>query len=145
MGLEADNMVYGAVCIVPAKLHHGVAFTACTGIPEANRLQGAVAESVHTASRPDLNRHTAFKDTAVVKAVNLRLLGVYKLSDKAEILLLSHRAVYIIRSPLVVTGGKEGAVHVHTFQSDNRGHSIVKVQVAVGAERSNALRYGIGA
>ena len=93
----------------------------------------------------DLHRHTALKNLTVLKAVDLRLLGGGQLLPESVILLLIHRAVYIIICALVIAGAHPRIIHIHTFGRHQRRRRIKKVEVAVRAQqRLQLFRQCIG-
>ena len=145
MSLKADHVIYRAVGIVPPQLDDRVIFMSCARVDKSDRLQRPVAQSVHPAARHDLDRHAALKDPAVVKAVHLGLLSADKLGHEGEILLLRHRAVYIIRCALIIARCEECVIHIDALERDYRGDSVVKVQVAVRAELFYLCRYRVAA
>ena len=64
----------------------------------------------------------------VLKAVDLRLLRRDQRLPKRLILLFPHRAVDIIRRPLVVTGGKPGFFHVNALKRHQRRRRVEKIE-----------------
>ena len=131
MGLEAHQIVNGAVGVVPTKLHHGVGPPACPGIVQSPGLQGAVQQGVMAPAGHDLHRHTALEHLTVLKAVDLRLLGGGQFLPEGVVLLLVHGAVYIIICALVIPGAHPGIVHIHTLSGHQGCRRVEEMEVAV--------------
>ena len=128
MRLEADKVINRAVGVIPPELNNCVVILARSRVTQADGLQRAEAQRLLAAARHDLNRHAAFKHSAVVKAVDGCLLCRDKLLYERLVLLLVHRAVYIISRALVVAGCEKRAVHVDALKRNDGGDGIVKVQ-----------------
>ena len=131
MGLEAHQIVNGAVGVVPTKLHHGVGPPACPGIVQSPGFQGAVQQGVMAPAGHDLHRHTALEHLTVLKAVDLRLLGGGQFLPEGVVLLLVHGAVYIIICALVIPGAHPGIVHIHTLSGHQGCRRVEEMEVAV--------------
>ena len=131
MGLEAHQIVNGALGVVPPQLHHGVGPAARPGIVQPPGFQGAVQQRVMAPAGHDLHRHTSLEHHAVLKAVDLRLLGGGQFLPEGVIFLLIHGAVYIIVRALVVPGAHPGIVHVHALGGYQGCRRIKEVEVAV--------------
>ena len=139
MRLEADDVIDSAVGIVAPKLDDGIVFSPGARVYKPDGLQRAVAQGIHPAARHDLDRHAALEHSAVVKAVYLRFLRVGQLLDKGKVLVLIHRAVYIVCRSLVIARGEERGIHVHALKRHDRGDGVIEMQVAVRAEGSYLL------
>ena len=126
--LEADKVINRAVGVIPTELYNGVVFLARSRVTQADRLQRAEAQCFLAPACHDLNWHTAFKHAAVVKAVDRRFLCRNKLFYERLVLLLVHRAVYIIRRALIVAGGEKRTVHIDALKRHDGCDGIVKVQ-----------------
>ena len=145
MGLEAHQIVNGAVGVVPTKLHHGVGPPACPGIVQSPGLQGAVQQGVMAPAGHDLHRHTSLEHLTVLKAVDLRLLGGGQFLPEGVVLLLVHGAVYIIICALIIPGAHPGVFHIHALSRHQRRRRIKEVEVAVLSQQGLQLfRQGVG-
>ena len=145
MGLEAHQIVDGAVGVVLAELHHGVGVPARLGVGQALGLQGAEAEGVLAPAGHDLHRHAALEHAAVVKAVDLRLLGGGEGLPKGGVLFLIHGAVDIVGGAPVVPGGEIGAGHIHAVEGHQRGGGVVEMEaVGLAGEGGDLFRQGVG-
>ena len=139
MGLEAHQIVNGAVGVVPPELHHGVGPPPRPGIIQSSRFQGAVQQRVMATAGHDLHRHTSLEHLTVLKAVDLRLLGMGQLLPEGVVLLLIHWAVYIIVCALIVPGAHPGVVHVHAFGGHQRCRRVKEMEIAVLAQQGLEL------
>ena len=136
VGLEAHQVIDAALGVVLAQLHHGVGLPPGGGVLEAPGLQGAVPEGVFPPPGHHLHGHTTFKDVLVLKAVDLRLLGMAQLLPEGSVLLLGERAVDIIRCSLVVPGGEPGSRHVDAVEGDQGGRRVEEVEGGALPEES---------
>ena len=139
MGLEAHQVIDAALGIVPTKLHHGVGPPARPGIVQSPGFQGTVQQRVMAPTSHDLHRHTALEHHAVLKAVDLRLLGMGQLLPEGVVLLLIHWAVYIIIRSFIVPGAHPGVVHVHAFGGHQRCRRVKEMEIAVLAQQGLQL------
>ena len=139
MSLEADDVIQRSVSIIAPQLHNGVIFVPRARIAQADRLHRAVAQSILSAASHDLDRHAAFKNAAVVKAVDGRLLRRAKLADKCFVLGFVHRAVYIICRALIVARCEKRAFHLNTLKRYDRRDGIVKMQSLAAAQGSDLI------
>ena len=145
VGLEAHQIVNGALGIVPAELHHSVGPPACPGIVQSPGFQGAVQQRVMAPAGHDLHRHTSLEHHAVLKAVDLRLLGGGQFLPEGVIFLLIHGAVYIIVRALIVPGAHPRVFHIHALSGHQRRRRIKEVEVAVlSQQRLQLFRQGVG-
>ena len=131
MGLEAHQVIDAALGVVPPQLHHGVGPPACPGIVQTPGFQGAVQQRVMAPAGHDLHRHTSLEHHAVLKAVDLRLLGGGQFLPEGVIFLLIHGAVYIIVRALIIPGTHPGVFHIHALSRHQRRRRIKEVEVAV--------------
>ena len=134
VGLEAHQIVDGAVGVVTPQLHHGVGLTAGLGIHQAAGLQGTEAQGVLAPAGHDLHRHTALEHAAVLKAVDLGLLRLHQLRPEGLIFLFGHGAVDVVRGALIVAGGEIRTVHVHAVEGHQRGRRVKEVQRMAAAQ-----------
>ena len=139
MGLEAHQIVNGAVGVVPPELHHGVGPPPRPGIIQSSRFQGAVQQRVMAPAGHDLHRHTSLEHLTVLKAVDLRLLGGGQFLPEGVIFLLIHGTVYIIVRALIIPGTHPGVFHIHALSRYQRRRRIKEVEVAVLAQQGLEL------
>ena len=146
MGLEPYQVIDGAVGVVLAQLHHGIGLLPGAGVLEAPGLQGTVAQGVLSPPGHDLHGHTALEYVFILKAVNLRLLGVDQLLPEGQILLPVHGAVDVVRRPLVVPGREKAAVHVHAVEAHQRRRRVEEMQGGILAPQHGhkPVRQGVG-
>ena len=145
MGLEAHDIIDGALSVVPAELDHRKGLPPRPGVLQAHRLQRAVTQGVPPPAGHYLHRHAPLKDAGVLKAVDLRLLGGGEGLPEGLVLLLLHGTVDVIRCPPVVPGGKPGPLHIHALKGDQGGRRVEEIQVAAVREQAgDLLRQGVG-
>ena len=109
-------------------------------IAQPDRLHRPVSQRIKAAARHDLDRHAAFKHAAVVEAVDRRFAGSRQLLPERGVFLLGHRAVYIIRRPLVVPGGTKRAFHINGIERYDRSNGVIKVQPFAAGAAKDVLR-----
>jgi len=139
VSLEADDVIKRSVGVIAPQLHNGVIFAPRARIAQADRLHRAIAQSILSAASHDLDRHAAFKNAAVVKAVDGRLLSGTKLANKCFVLRFVHRAVYIIRRALIIARCEKRTFHVNALKRYDRRDGIVKVQSLAAAQGSDLI------
>ena len=144
VGLEAHQIVDGALGVVLAELHHRIGLPPCFGVPEALGLQGAVAQGVPAPAGHDLHRHAAFEYVLVLEAVDLRRLRRGEGLPEGGVLLLAEGAVHIVRRPLVIAGGEPGVVHVQALEGHQGGRRVEEAQVVGVDQPLDLLRQGVG-
>ena len=145
MGLEAHDVVDRPLRVVPPQLDHRVGIPPRPRVGQPHGLHRPVAHRVLPAAGHDLDGHAALEHAAVVEAVHLRLLGGAQLLTERLILLLGHRAVDIIRRPLVVPGREIRAVHVDALEGHDRGGRVVEIQRGpLRVEGGQFLRQRVG-
>ena len=147
VGLEAHQIVNGAVGVVPPQLYHGVRLLPGLGVRQATGLQRPEAQGVLTPAGHDLHRHTALKDLPILEAVDLRLLGGGQLLPEGQILLLGQGAVDVVRSALIIAGGEVGTVHIHAVKAHQRSGSVEEVQgglLSVSQQSRQTIRQSVG-
>ena len=145
VGLEAHQIIDGAVGVVFAQLHHRVGIPACFGIRQALGLQGSEAQRVLAAAGHHLHRHTALKHIVILEAVDLRLLCGNQRLPEGQILLPVHGTVDVIRRALVIAAGKVGAGHIHTVKGHQRRGSVKEVEgIAIPQQYRQLVRQCVG-
>ena len=72
-----------------------------------------------------------------------RFPGRAQLAHERGIFLLRHRAVYIIRRPLVIARGKKGAVHIDALERHDRRDGIVKMQIELRTQALDRIGHGV--
>ena len=88
VGLEAHQIVDGAVSVVPPQLNHGVRLPTGLGVGQAAGLQGAEAEGILAPARHDLHGHAALEHVGVLEAVYLGLLRLHQFLPEGQVFLL---------------------------------------------------------
>ena len=143
--LEPDEIVDVSGRIVAPELNDSIGLAARRRVPQADGLQGAVAQRVLAAAGHDLDRHAALKDVFVLKAVHLRFLGGGQLPDEGLIFLARHGAVDVIRAPAVIAGGVPRLRHIDGLQRDERRSRVKEMQIIRLAEiAADGLAHGVG-
>ena len=145
VGLEAHQIIDGAVGVVFAQLHHRVGIPACFGIRQALGLQGSEAQRVLAAAGHHLHRHTALKHIVILEAVDLRLLRGNQRLPEGQILLPVHGTVDVIRRALVIAAGKIGAGHIHTVKGHQRRGSVKEMEgIGIPQQYRQLVRQRVG-
>ena len=134
MRLKADKVIDGPQRVVLSQLHNRIRFFSRLRVLETHRLHRTVAERIFAPARHNLDRHAAFKDVLVLKAVNRRFLRGFQRFDKGDVLVLLHCAVNIIRVSPVIARSKPRLVHVDGIEGNERRGSVEKAHVLLTAE-----------
>ena len=126
--LEADKVIDAALRVVAPQLDDGIGLFPRLRVSQTARLEGAVAERIVSAARHDLDGHAALEDVFILKAVYARFLRGRERLPEGIVLLLRHRAVDVVRRPLVVARGEKRRIHVDALKRHERRGGIEKVQ-----------------
>ena len=108
MSLEADEVIHSSLSVFLSELYHGIRLLAHALIYKSDGLQRSEKKSLSSSASHYLYGHTALKHLEIllllaVKLLECRLLSRDKRLPEGIILLLVHRAVYIIGVALVVS------------------------------------------
>ena len=108
---------------------------------EADRLHGPVSQRVHAARCHYLDRHAAFEIWRVgFPFAELGLLTVEQALMKGQVLLLRHRAVDVVLTPLVPAGGHPADVHVYAVAVNDWRDGVEKGEAIFAGRRHYTLR-----
>ena len=155
VGLEPHQIPEAAVPVLLPQLHHGVGPLGPThlpivdippaGIPEPDRLEGAIAHGVLPPPRQLLDRQAALEEAGalLVKVLELGLLRRQQRRSEGRVLRLIHRAVDVIGVALVVAAGPKGHGQVDGVAVHNRTGGIEEVAVGPAGELPQLLRQAV--
>ena len=157
VGLEAHDVVEGALQILGPQLDVGPGAVAGAGVGETYRAQGAIPHGIRPPGRHDLDGHAALVDRdgvslfAVGVRVGLGLLGplvevvqggpLGRSQGLIERLVfcLVKGAVQVVGLPPAIAGGGKDLVVVQALGGDDGGHCVIKMQPLVPGQPADLV------
>ena len=159
VGLEAHDVVQGALLVLGPQLDVGPGAVAGVGVHQAHRAQGAKPHGVGTAGSHDLDGHAALVHGhgiglfAVgvrvgpgallcpgVKVVQRGTLGRSQRRMERLILGLVEGAVQVVGISAAIAGGGKHLVVVQALGRHDGRHGIVEVQALVAGQGTDLVR-----
>ena len=140
MRLEADDIVHAVFLIILAELNHRIGILPCARIRQSHRLHRAEAHRIFPACCHDFDRHAAFEDFFIFKAMYRCHLRFAERFTKGLVLLLIHRAVQVRRFALVVAGHAVHDVHIERLLRHDGCRRIIEMKAFPTAEGFDGLR-----
>ena len=137
MGLETYQIIHGIVFIILAKLHHGIGISAGSGIRQAHRFHGPEAHGVFSPGSHDLDRHAAFENFFIFKAMDRCHFRLAESFPESLVFFLIHGAVQVSRFAFIVAGHAVHHVHIQGVFRHNGSSGIVEMKSFTAAEIFN--------